>query len=65
MDDESELPAVRVEHIETLERLGRLVVLIPGRPARVCFVRLDAYLPNAGGATLVATDDYLDCANAA
>jgi hypothetical protein len=37
-----ELPEARLEHIETLERLGRLVVRVARAPARVCFVRLDA-----------------------
>jgi|GEM_PF-3907993 len=50
-----ELPEERLEHIETLERLGRLVVRVARGPARVCFVRLDAYLPKGGLGTLVAS----------
>ncbi len=65
MDDESELPDVRIEHIETLERLGRLVVLMSRRPVRVCFIRLHAYLTHARQATLVATDEHLDYMEAA
>lgn len=49
-----ELPEARLEHIETLERLGRLVVMVARGPGRVCFVRLDAYLEHAGMATKVA-----------
>lgn len=54
-----ELPEERLEHIETLERLGRLVVRFSRAPGRVYFVRLDAFL----NATVVATDeDYIDFA---
>lgn len=49
-----ELPEARLEHIETLERLGRLVVRVARAPARVCFVRLDAYLEHGGLASKVA-----------
>lgn len=52
---EKELPEARLEHIETLERLGRLVVRVARAPARVCFVRLDAYLPKGGHGTVVAS----------
>ena len=39
----NELTASRIEHIETLERLGRLIVESPREPSRRCFVRLDAF----------------------
>jgi hypothetical protein len=55
-----ELPEARLEHIETLDRLGRLVVRVARAPARVCFVRLDVFLADANHATIVATDDHLD-----
>ncbi len=49
-----ELPEARLEHIETLERLGRLAVRFSRAPGYVCFVRLDAF-SNEG--TMVASDD--------
>jgi hypothetical protein len=55
-----ELPEARLEHIETLERLGRLVVMVAREPAHVCFVRLDAFIQDAADATVVASDEYLD-----
>ncbi len=55
-----DLPEARLEHIETLDRLGRLVVQVARPPARVCFVRLDAFLAHGSDGTLVATDDHLD-----
>lgn len=42
-----ELTEARREHIETLERLGRLVVSVARDPNRVSFVLLDAFLENA------------------
>jgi hypothetical protein len=49
-----DLSEARREHIETLERLGRLVVAAAREPARVCFIRLDVFLPHARDATVVA-----------
>ena len=58
-----ELPEERLEHIETLERLGRLAVRYSRAPGRVCFIRIDAFLADARDATLVASDDdYMDIA---
>lgn len=58
-----ELPEARLEHIETLERLGRLAVRYSRAPGRVCFVRLDAFLADGCDGTLVASDDdYYDFA---
>ena len=42
-----ELTASRIEHIETLERLGRLIVESTREPSPRCFVRLDAYAAGA------------------
>jgi hypothetical protein len=49
-----ELPEARLEHIETLERLGKLAVRFSRAPGRVCFVRLDAFAKHVA---LVASDD--------
>lgn len=58
-----ELPEERLEHIATLERLGKLAVRFSRAPGRVYFVRLDAFLTCGSEATLVASDDeYLGLA---
>lgn len=59
---QEELPEARLEHIETLERLGRLAVRYSRAPGRVYFVRLDAFLAPGGGTLVASDDDYLDFA---
>lgn len=63
MGRKQELPEERLEHIETLERLGRLAVKYSRAPGRVCFVRLDAFLARGSDGVVVASDDdYMDLA---